>query len=137
MDAAQLMTKDLVCVDSTENVGTAMALLAELDVRHLPVVDGGSLVGMLSDRDFRDLGLHRLASPDDVARLEQLHKKPVADVMSGAIHSIEPSTALAEIIELMISEKVGALPVVDRHDESLVGIVSYVDVLRVAAARVD
>jgi acetoin utilization protein AcuB len=137
MEAAELMTTDVAFVKSTDNVASAVETLAELDVRHLPVVDGGELVGMISDRDLRELGMYQLNDTDDLERIKALGQNSVADVMSGDVQSIEPGTSIGDIIELMISEKVGAVPVVDSHTGNLVGIVSYVDVLRVAADKLD
>jgi len=56
------------------------------------------------------------------------HDAPVADLMSSDVISVELETGIDEIIDLMIDEKVGAVPVVDDRGV-LVGIVSYVDLL--------
>jgi acetoin utilization protein AcuB len=134
MNAQDIMTVEVVSIPREETLGRAMAMLAELDVRHLPVVHRGELVGMLSDRDLREAGLFHVA--EDAAaedRLRELRRMPVADAMNSDVVSIDPSTTVPEIVELMIEERVGALPVVEEHTNTLVGIVSYVDVLRVAA----
>jgi acetoin utilization protein AcuB len=96
------------------------------------VVDGGELVGMISDRDLRELGIYRLTDVADLDRIKALGETVVSSVMSSDVQSVEPSASLNEVIELMISEKVGAVPVVDGHNGTLVGIISYVDVLRAA-----
>src|SRR5262245_48084439 len=132
MNASEIMTTKVTSVRSTDSIAKAMELLGELDVRHLPVLDGGELVGMLSDRDVRELGLNRLVETDGTERLRALRRTRVSDVMSADVLSVEPATELRELIDMMVAEKVGAVPVVDQHTGALVGIVSYVDVLRAA-----
>jgi acetoin utilization protein AcuB len=95
-------------------VSEAQQRLHELDVRHLPVIDeSGSLVGMLSDRDLRS------ASPG----------RSVIEVMTNDVLSVDLEADIAEIIDLMLDHRIGAVPVVD-GDGMLAGIVSYVDILR-------
>lgn len=105
-------------------------MLLELDVRHLPVVDEGQLVGIVSDRDFRQVSvlLGGAGSPDG---LQRLLARPVSDFMSSDVISVDPEAEIDEIIDIMIEQKVGALPVVASNSE-LIGIVSYIDVLRAA-----
>jgi len=113
--AEQLMTKNPASIRITATGRRALALLHELDVRHLPVLnEDNELVGMLSDRDF--------------ARTTNLDG-PVADLMSSDVLSLTLDSELTDILELMLTHKVGALPVTD-GDNALVGIVSYIDVLR-------
>ena len=133
MNAQEIMTAEVVTVHRTESLAKAMALLAELDVRHLPVVDDHGLVGMLSDRDLREVGLHQIADDGNGGGLRRLQETAVADAMHTDVMSIHPGSTVPEIIELMVEQKVGALPVVEEHTSNLVGIVSYVDVLEAAA----
>jgi acetoin utilization protein AcuB len=137
MNAEEIMTAEIASVKSSDTLGKAMALLAELDVRHLPVLDNGELVGMLSDRDLRDLGIHRLDDLESLDRMQSVKKMRVSDVMSADVLSVAPGASVREIIDLMVEEKVGAVPVVDGHTGGIVGIVSYVDVLRAAASELD
>lgn len=121
---ADLMTSEPATVLWTASVGAALAKLHRLDVRHLPVVDEeGALVGMLSDRDFRPL-------PHDAASSRSPSPElPVSDLMSSDVLSVQAETSARELIDLLLDQKVGALPVTD-SEGALVGIVSYIDVLR-------
>ncbi len=80
---------------------------------------------MISDRDLRGMPFSFSAE----GKSQVPHDAPVADIMSSDVISVELETSLDEIIDLMIDEKVGAAPVVDDRGV-LVGIVSYVDLLR-------
>jgi CBS domain-containing protein len=105
---------------------------AEADVRHLPVTSGGALVGIVSDRDLREVvpsALDVVARPRDAARILA---RPISDVMSSDVVSVSPGDDLVEAIDLMIKHRIGAIPVVDASSDELVGIVSYVDALRAA-----
>ncbi len=130
MIAQDLMTADPVTIQSRAKIREAVELLQTLDVRHLPVLDDeGELVGMLSDRDLRALALPHLVGGEYAGVLQTGLNTPVATMMSSNVLSVEPETDVEEIVELMLDNKIGAVPVVDR-DRGLVGIVSYMDVLR-------
>jgi len=114
--ARELMTESPTVVDATATLRNAIEKLQALDVRHLPVVDtDGQLVGMLSDRDLRSAVLPLDAS--------------VSSIMSTDVIAVDLEADVAEIIDLMLDNKIGAVPVLD-SDDVLVGIISYVDVLR-------
>jgi len=123
--AADLMTSNPKTIPDGASVADAIDVLEDLDVRHLPVVDSeGNLVGILSDRDLRPLATER--DPESRVRLI---RTPVADLMTSGVVFVDPDTELSEIIDLMLEHRIGAVPVVD-GDGQLVGIVSYVDILR-------
>ncbi|MEZ4226433.1 MAG: CBS domain-containing protein [Polyangiaceae bacterium] len=135
MVVEEIMTKDPTTVDASTPIREVISVLFELDVRHLPIVDGNTLVGIVSDRDVRAYlapSLEELDNPDDIAqRLAQ----PIASVMSSDVLSVQPEMELNELVDLMLDHKVGAVPVVDSESDELVGIVSYMDVLRAAQDR--
>lgn len=137
MDAEDIMVTEVVTVRSDDSVGTALEILSELDVRHLPVLDDGELVGMLSDRDLRTLGVYRLRDLESVDRVARLARLTVADIMSADVVSVEGSADVREVIDLMIEEHIGAVPVCEPHTRQLVGIISYVDVLKAASRMLD
>jgi CBS domain-containing protein len=58
--------------------------------------------------------------------------RPMEDFMQGDVLSVDEDTDVAEVIDTMIDQRIGALPVVDAHSGRLCGIVSYVDILKVA-----
>lgn len=123
--AHDLMTPEPKVVVDTASVGEAIELLEELDVRHLPVVDGeGNLVGILSDRDLRPL-----SDTNDAESWLRRMRTPVAELMTGGVVYVTPDAELTEIIELMLEHRIGAIPVVDGEGQ-VAGIVSYVDILR-------
>lgn len=130
MIARDLMTANPATVTPRTTIAEAWDLMRELDVRHLPVVDGDALVGMLSDRDLGSLDLVRLLTDDGADALRSRLALPVVQIMSADVIAAEPDTEMSEIITMLLEHRVGALPVVLAGTRQVVGIVSYVDVLR-------
>lgn len=122
----EIMSPKPVSVEADQTVREALRRLITEDIRHLPVVDQGALVGMVSDRDVRGLASEVLSGNE----LSEQLSRPVSEVMSSDVVSVDPETEIGEAIDLMIEHRIGALPVV--ADTQLVGILSYVDVLRAA-----
>jgi acetoin utilization protein AcuB len=115
LTAKDLMTPLPITVEASAPVSKAVALLASLGIRHLPAVDAsGKVVGMISDRDV---------SGDVTA------SAAVASLMSAPPICARADADMRAIAKLMVDHKIGAVPIVDA-EEKLVGIVSYVDVLR-------
>lgn len=133
LKAADIMTEDPMTADLDSKVEDAIRILQTLEIRHLPVLNArGELVGMVSDRDLRDVTRAYLLADDveEASSEQSALEEPITKVMSTDVLTIGPATPIEEVIDLMLSTKVGALPVVDQKTRDLVGIVSYIDVLR-------
>ncbi len=131
MSVRELMTDNPLVGRASMSLVEARELLDRLDIRHLPIVDdGGELVGILSERDLRRVpavsGLAGDGAPVDPAGAGLA----VAEVMSGAPLTVGPDDDLLEALDLLVEGRVGALPVVEPGTNVLLGILSYVDVLR-------
>jgi CBS domain-containing protein len=122
-----LMTPDPITVRSNASVAQAIDVLESLDVRHVPVVDEqGGLVGMVSDRDVRALvGPYPAISDEHRAHVAM----SVTRVMNAEVTTVDAEAEVTDAIDAMLSQRIGALPVLDAEG-TLVGILSYVDVLR-------
>ena len=129
MVVEEVMSKEPIVVRTTDSIRRAMSATMEGDVRHLPVVEDGRLVGIVSDRDLRDAYRSAFFS---AAVDEDPLDEAISKIMSSDIVSVGTETELGEVIDLMIEHKVGALPVVADDSMKLLGIVSYIDVLRAA-----
>ncbi len=132
MLVTEIMTPSPRVVRDTARIADAVDILQSMPIRHLPVVDeDGSLVGMLSDRD---LGPMMRNSTNGAEAPLDLSSRTVADFMSGDVVSVDIEADVTEAVEKILEERVGAVPVID-GDGQVVGIVSYVDILRALAAR--
>lgn len=129
LTAADAMSEPAVSVRPSDSLIEAARLMVDHQVRHLPVVDHGTVVGMLSDRDIRTLA-------GDPVRFVDTHEEDelaVRDAMSPVALTVHANRPLRDVATELADEKVGALPIVDL-DGKLVGIVSYVDALRALVA---
>jgi acetoin utilization protein AcuB len=125
-----MMTRQPVTMDITGTVQEAADLMFAADVRHIPVVEHGTLVGMISDRDVRSYMLPRseriFQADEERARLAE----SIRAVMPSEVMTIRPDTPVAELLDIMLEEKIGAVPVLAPDTGELIGMVSYIDVLR-------
>ncbi len=128
MITRDLMTANPVTVGPKATIADVWELMREMEIRHVPVVSDRGLVGMVSDRDLGRLDLTRAVSGTG-APGEELGVS-ITEVMSPDVIAIEPETELAEVLDLFLEHKIGALPVVEPDTREVVGILSYVDVLR-------
>ncbi len=131
MIARDLMTKDPITLTEQGTVEDAAELMRERDIRHVPIVDrAGALVGIVSDRDLGSLDLGRLIGDVGVEGVRAHLATSVVKVMTPEVITVGPDDGLDEVVDLMLESRVGAVPVVEEPSRRVVGIVSYVDVLR-------
>ena len=128
--AADVMTRNPVTMDITGTVQEAADLMCAADVRHIPVVEHGTLVGMISDRDLRSYMLPR---PERIFRTDEERARlavSVSAVIPSDVMTARPDTLVADLLDILLEEKIGAVPVLAPNTGDLIGIVSYIDVLR-------
>jgi acetoin utilization protein AcuB len=129
MTARDLMTPKPVTVSPQTSFGEVWDLMRDMEIRHVPVVQAGTLLGILSERDLARLDVNRVLTVEGADALRRDLATPVVDVMSADVITVEPETTLSDVVAVFLESKVGALPVVEPSGE-VVGIVSYIDVLR-------
>ncbi|MBW2460677.1 MAG: CBS domain-containing protein [Deltaproteobacteria bacterium] len=130
---AELMTDDVVTLPADATIGEAMGVLAETERRHLPILDEGRVIGMLSDRDLRRIeGLMALAV-EEPAKAQGVLDQPAAELLSGDPVTINGDAPVVDAIDILVRERVGALLVVDGAG-MLTGMLSYIDILEAARA---
>lgn len=124
-----IMTPDPITIDPDKPVHEALRIMYQYDVRRLPVIEGGRLVGIISDRDIKQV----MGRPALVTRLSAGEEPSlnVRDVMTRNPITVRGDADLKEAIELTVENKISGLPVVDR-DQKLVGVISEIDILRYA-----
>jgi acetoin utilization protein AcuB len=127
MKVVDVMTKDPLTIGPSETVGEAEELMAENGIRQLPVVKNSDLIGIITDRDVRSFLAGSSVSPPN--EREQALRTQVSDLMTSNPLTLAPDDELQDAVELLVEQKIGGVPVVDAA-EGLVGIVTYVDVLR-------
>ena len=134
MKAQDMMHPNVITAAPDTSLAQAQRLMQDNSIRHLPVVSGLSLVGLVTDRDLRQ------ASPSPATTLSrgeinyQMDTTPIATCMTRDLITLSPEDDMVEGARRLLQGPFGCLPVVDRSQ--LVGIVSEIDLLRgfVAAA---
>lgn len=96
----------------------AEKMMGDMRVRHLPVLDGGQLVGVLSDRDIKMVETFKDVDPEKVSVREAFSEQP---------YMVSPRAPLNEVCKEMAAHKYSSVLVVDNH--KLVGIFTWVDAL--------
>jgi acetoin utilization protein AcuB len=137
MTAHDLMTPNPSTATAQSTIAEAWDLMRKLDARHLPVVDGEILIGMLSDRDIGNLEVGRLLTEQGADALRRRLARPVVQLMSDDVIVAEPGTDVSDLVTLFLEHKVGAIPIVLPRTRRIVGIVSYIDVLRALQRRLE
>jgi acetoin utilization protein AcuB len=117
---SQFMTHLPEEIERLETVGEAMALMDRLHIRHIPVVGGGHLKGVVSQRDIL-VGRTIFGG--------QLATKSVQEIWQEDVLTVSPVTAVDEVAERMLDRGVGSAVVVDGG--FVVGIFTTTDALRV------
>ncbi len=116
MRVAEIMNHDPVTVPPKTPVGTALKLMQQHQIRHLPVIDNGAMVGWISARTLREV---LLASMLEVIT--------VGDVMVQAPISVTAETSVEEAARLVHEHRIGGLPVLE--GDALVGVLTVNDLL--------
>jgi CBS domain-containing protein len=126
-----VMQREFASVRSDERLDFVDDVMALGRVRHMPVVDDGKLVGVVSQRDLLAASLSRVLAFDAQERRTFLRSVDVKEVMASRPITVSPATSLADAAALMLRHKIGCLPVVGPGGEA-VGLVTETDLLRAA-----
>ena len=130
------MTEHLVTLSPEASVAEALTLCRKRRIRHIPILEEGGLVGIVSDRDLRDAS-PALGDPERARTLQQLR---VADVMTREVITVDPQDSIENAAQQMYELKIESLPVVSEGvvadgrsavaEEEVLGIVTSSDVMR-------
>jgi len=127
------MRRRPVTISPQETLRTAWRIIREHRIRHLPVVEQGRLVGIVTDRDLRHALPSRAASLE-VHEIPYLAEKVrIWEVMARAVVTIHREAPVEEAAHLLLKYRIGGLPVV--KGEILVGIITKTDLLRALIHR--
>lgn len=121
------MSAPVTTVPHEASLLEAALTLRRTGFRHLPIVNGETLVGLVSDRDVARFAPSMLSkiSPDDYNAT--FENTPLSRVMTRNPVTVTPTTPLHEAVKLLHVRKLGCLPVVE--GEKLVGIITVSDML--------
>ena len=128
MQLREIGSDQVVTVGPSESVDNAFKLMVEHDIRHLPIVDGGQVVGIVSDRDLLMIVCWLSAWKLLTERSTSVGKKRVAELMSSPASVLSPDDTVERAARLMLQGHLSAIPL--ERDGRIVGIVTETDILR-------
>lgn len=133
MNVEELMTSQVFTVETHDMIDRVFFLIHYEKIRHIPVLEKGKVVGMVSDRDmYKALGPKSNSNAIEGNKTgTELHviPKKVQNIMRRGVLSVSPESHVSDAASLMADNRIGALPVI--KNEKLVGILSSTDILRV------
>lgn len=115
----KFMTTSPHTVNASLSLAQAEKMMQEHRIRHLPVLQGGKLIGIVSDRDLKMVMAFKDVDPNKVTVEEACTFNPI---------TVSPEAPLDEVVSLMAEKRIGSVLVVDNH--KLVGIYTWVDALK-------
>lgn len=123
------MSPNPITVRPDVSLRKAFELLQAHKIRHLPVVEGKRLVGIITDRDLRQQLPSSFAAPDELERSRaRSNRVKVGEVMTRQVLAVTPETRAHRAARLMVEHRIGCLPVL--RGSTLVGIITTIDLLR-------
>ncbi|MBS1115083.1 MAG: domain containing protein [Nitrospirae bacterium] len=129
MFVSDWMTRKVITVSPEDSIAEASKLTKEKGIKHLPVVHGEKLKGILSDRDIKEYVPTKATSLDVYELHYLLAKTKVKEVMKTKVYTTTPDTPIEEAAMLMRDQKIGCLPVIENN--RVVGIISDKDIFKV------
>jgi CBS-domain-containing membrane protein len=135
IDVGDILTEDVVTVETDAHVGRAISLLRENGISRLPVVDDqNSLVGIVTTYDIIDVVVRRMDKPtrgDRSGDTDSVLDMPVSDVMSSPVETVPATATVRAAVEPMLTNDYGGAVVTPVDDDRQVaGVITKTDVLR-------
>lgn len=123
-----IMTRDIITLDSTDKLDTAERIFKKHNIRHIPVIEGEKIIGMLSLTDLLRISFVDSAFSDE-SEVETIvyNMFTIPQVMAKNLKSVSQNTTIKEVAEILAEKEFHALPVVE--NDKLVGIVTTTDLI--------
>ena len=128
MKVKDIMAQDVTTLGRNDSLDLADDVMTLGRMRHIPVIDAGQVVGVVSQRDLFRSALAVALGYGETAQKKLLKTLRVKEVKSEPPIIISPEATIKEAVRLMLKKKIGCLPVVQGH--TLVGIITETDLLR-------
>ncbi len=124
----EIMMGSPVTLKPDDTLDLASDVISLGRIRHLPIVEDGKLVGMISERDLMGTAVKQIFGLKQRGKSALLKSVSVKDVMKKRVITVEPDVKITEAAHLMADRKIGCLPVVSAG--TLVGLITTTDILR-------
>jgi len=128
MKIRDIMVTELVTLHVDEELSLASDIMNLARIRHLPIVEGDRLVGIISQRDLFKASLASVMGYDYAETRDHLKSVSIREAMVENVITVTPDAGIQEAGKIMLEKKIGCLPVV--QENRLVGMVTETDILR-------
>ena len=125
---SQIMSKDIITIAPTQTLYEAEALFKKHNIRHIPVVEGHKLIGVLSLTDILRISFADLSEDENLVYSIVYDMFTIPQVMAKVPLSISPDTTIKEAAEILAGQTFHSLPVTENG--SLVGMLTTTDLLK-------
>lgn len=116
---SEIMSHTPITVNSEQNLKFALERMQEHNIRHLPVLKGGKILGLLSERDIRFLESYEKVDASDLI---------IEDAFTEGAFNVSPHARVVEVCAEMVEKKLSSALVVDKGE--LLGIFTWIDALK-------
>ncbi len=123
----EVMVKEVATLDVNDELSLANDIMRLGRIRHLPVVDGTRLAGIISERDLFRSSLAQALGYGGPATRDLMKTLHIKDIMVKEVTIISPEAKLCDAVKLMMEKKIGCLPVVE--NDRLVGLITETDIM--------
>jgi acetoin utilization protein AcuB len=126
MYVSDWMTKKVYAVEPDDYLSDALSVMKERSIKHVPVVKGGKLKGIISDRDIKEYSPSKATSLDIYELHYLLAKTRIKEMMNTNVVTTTADAPVEDAAMVMLDKGIGCLPVVDKGN--VVGIISDKDI---------
>ena len=130
MNVNEIMTKNIHTLPPSASVWDAANLIDLQDVRHIPIVENEVLCGIVSERDVLRCSLPYEEAKKNRQGALACFDKSVREIMQDEVFTLPPDASIARAVSLLIDGRFGLIPIVDSKTARLLGVVSYIDLLK-------
>jgi CBS-domain-containing membrane protein len=128
MQVREIMSTDVEVVERNDHLRMVEERMAARQLRHVPVVEQGDIVGLVTQRDLFKAAMSSAMGYGEKAQKAFLQSVRVKEIMVYPVLTVTPDTPVAEAVDILMQRGIGCLPVVERG--KLVGMVTKTDLLR-------
>lgn len=133
MKVRDIMAREVATLKVDDELSLAEDIMQLGRIRHLPVVEGERLRGIITERDLYKASLASAIDYDPKAKRSHMKTIAIKDVMTSDLVTIGPNADIREAAKLMLRHKIGCLPVVEGG--RMIGLITETDVLRYYVER--
>jgi acetoin utilization protein AcuB len=133
----EIMTLNVFSVDVTDTVKKADEIMRAEKIKHIPVLEGGKIIGVITDRKLREYTLRQIYEFDN--GYEEIGYNKIIDyesIMEPVSHVAYPEDSVRKAVKLFAKYRLDCLPVVD-WEMKLVGILTHTDVMLFINRKLD